>query len=54
VKALFFAVGNPVELGNPFDVEEVRCNSVSTFEHGEEVRAACKESAILFQLLLDG
>jgi hypothetical protein len=54
VEALLFAEGNPVQLENPFDVEDVRCNSVAAFEHGDEVCASCKESAIFFQLLLDG
>jgi hypothetical protein len=54
VKPCILAIGNPVQIGNPFDVEDVRCNSVPAFEHGDEVCAPCKESASSFQLLLDG
>jgi hypothetical protein len=54
VEALLFAEGNPVQIGNPFDVEDVRRNSVPAFEHGDEICASCKESASFFQLLLDG
>jgi hypothetical protein len=54
VEPLLFAVRNAFQFGNPFDVENVRCGSVATFEHGEKVCSSCKEKAILFQLLLDG
>ena len=54
MEASLLAVGNPVQFGNPFDVDEVRGSFVSAFEHGEEVCATCKKRAISLQLLLDG
>jgi hypothetical protein len=54
LEPLLFAVRNAFQLGNPFDVENVRCGSIAAFEHGEEVCAPCKEKAILFQFLFDG